>query len=114
MKNEDYAEIYDTALNLAGALELEVKEYFTTKQLALWAMTVYNAFDQVKVITTRLLGDIDCSVIVSHLRLSVIINDTNKASWLAEEDVIKYEELDIDLTNLMHSLDTAFIKADYK
>lgn len=114
MKNEDYAEVYDTALNVVSAMDLEVKGYFTAKQLALWAMTVYNAFDQVKVITTRLLGVIDCSVIVTHLRLSVIINDTNKASWMAEEDVIGYEELDADIANLLQVLDYAFVKADYK
>lgn len=112
MKENDYSKIYDTAINLTESLDLYVKEYFDDKQLALWVVAVYSTFDQLKVITTRILGKTDSSVIVSHYKISVIINDYAVHSWVRCEEVIKYSNLENDIENLLTSLDIAYIRTD--
>lgn len=112
MKENNYSRIYDTAINLIESLDLYVKEYFDDKQLALWVVAVYSTFDQLKVITTRILGKTDSSVIVSHHKISVIINDYSVHSWVKCEEVIVYDNLEDDIENLLTSLDIAYIRTD--
>lgn len=112
MKENDYSKIYDTAMNLIESLDLYIKEYFNDKQLALWVVAVYSTFDQLKVITTRIIGKTDSSVIVSHNKISVIINDYDVHSWVKCEEVIKYSNLEDDIENLLASLDIAYIRTD--
>lgn len=112
MKTDNYEEIYQMALEVINENEFTIKEYISNHNLALWAMQVYNMYSENKVITTRLQKLIDISVIISHTKISVIINDTSKSSYTKAEKIIQYEDLETDLLMLLILLDFTYIKAE--
>lgn len=105
MKQTDYTEVYETALSFYEISDVYAKQYFTTQNLALWFLTVYMMYDQCKVITTRLVGEQDFSIIVSHYKMSAIWNNQRTHSWAKHVNMIEYEDLLADVAGVTEVLD---------
>lgn len=113
MKEKDYTQVYNTAKAIIAQQDYYIKNYFSVDNLALWFLVNYSIFDIDAVCTTRLVGTMDVSIILSHNRLSLIINDNGQATWTPEKDAIKYEDLELDIQNMMNTLNWCFAKIEF-
>lgn len=112
MKVENYDILYDLVLNQINETDTRAKDYYTVDMLSAWFCSVYLIFHSDKVITTRMDGDKDISIIVTHHKLSVINNETKTHSWVKGEELIQYEDIEEDVQRMLIALSFALLRSD--
>ncbi len=112
METKDLNKLYQTASALIESHEFHALQYATLDQLAMWCVRCIENYNQRKVLTERIYGHQDLSIILSDNRLSVILNDTGQQSWVKVENLITYEDIELDIDSLMQALDYVLIKIE--
>lgn len=110
MKQTDYTTVYETALSFYEYNDCYAKQYITVQNLALWFLTIYMMYDHCKVVTTRLVGEQDFAIIVSHYKMSAIWNNKRTHSWVKHVNMLEYEDLDNDLASVTEVLDFVLMR----
>ncbi len=111
MQTSDLNQVYQTATALIEANNYKALEYVPINQLAMWCVRCIEQYHQRKVITERIYGHQDISIILSDYKLSVILNESGKHSWVKAENIIQYEDTAADIDTLMQCLDFAILRA---
>lgn len=112
MKTNDLNELYQTASALIEANDYHALQYARADQLAMWCVRCLENYHQRKVLTERIYGHQDLTIILSDRKLSVILNETGTQSWVKAENIISNEDTEADIDALMQSLDFALIRTE--
>lgn len=112
MESKDLNEVLEIATQVVQNNDWRAKDYITNEQLAMWLVRVYEDYYKRKVLTERLHGQQDISVILSDTKLSVILNETGQASSAKCENLMAYNNIEEDLTSAMELLDIAILRAE--
>lgn len=112
MKTNDLNELYQTASALIEANDYHALQYAMADQLAMWCVRCIENYHQRKVLTERIYGHQDMSIILSDRKLSVILNETGTQSWTKCENIITNEDTEADIDALMQSLDFVLYRTE--
>lgn len=112
METNDLNKLYQTASALIETNNYHALLYVPVKQLAMWCVRCIEQYHQRKVITERIYGYQDLSIILSDSRLSVILNETGTQSWVKAENIITNEDTEADIDSLMQALDYVLIRLE--
>lgn len=112
MESKDLNQIYQTAFAMIEANNYHALEYVSNDQLAMWCVRCIENYQQRKVITERIYGKQDVTVILSDYKLSVILNETGQHSWVKAKNIIQYDDTETDIDHLIQTLDIAILRAE--
>lgn len=112
MESKDLNEVHNIAVNVVQNNDWRSKDYITDAELAMWLVRVYEDYYKRKVITERIYGHQDITVILSDTKLSVILNETGQASYAKCENLMAYNNIEEDLISAMEVLDIAILRAE--
>ena len=112
MESKDLNQIYQTATTMIEANNYHALEYVSLDQLAMWCVRCIENYQQRKVITERVYGKQDVTVILSDYKLSVILNETGQHSWVKAKNIIQYDDTETDIDHLIQTLDIAILRAE--
>ena len=113
METNDLNQLYQTALALIEQNNYYALDFVPLKQIAMWCVKCIETYHERKVITERIYGYQDITIILSNYKLSVILNETGRQSWVKVQDIIKNEDTETDVDTLMQNLDFALLRAMY-
>lgn len=111
MDSSALKEIYDTAIRVVQSNDWASLDYVSSEQLAMWLVRVCEGFTQRKVLTERLYGQQDISVILTQNRVSVVLNDTSQSSYAKFGYQVTFDVVFDDMFYLLQMLDLAILKA---
>lgn len=112
MESKDLNEVLEIATLVVQNNDWRAKDYIPSEQLAMWLVRVYEDYYKRKVITERIYGHQDISVILSDTKLSVILNETGQASSAQCVNLMAYNNIEEDLVSAMEVLDIAILRAE--
>lgn len=112
MESKDLNEVLEIANQVVQNNDWRAKDYVPNEQLAMWLVRVYEDYYKRKVITERIHGHQDISVILSDTKLSVILNETGQASSAQCVNLMAYNNIEEDLVSAMEVLDIAILRAE--
>lgn len=112
METNDLNQLYQTALALIERNQYHALDYVPLQQIAMWCVKCIETYHERKVITERIFGHQDITIILSNYKLSVILNETGQQSWVKAQDIINNEDTEADVDALMQNLDFALLRAE--
>lgn len=112
MTPEILKQVYETAVKVVDSNDWHALDFVDDEQLAMFCVRVYEGFNERKVLTERMFGTQDLTVIVSWSRVSVILNETAQSSYVVFEVLFQYADIYADLSNLLQCVDFAIARAE--
>lgn len=111
MNSEQLNYLYQTAQRAVKYNYWVALDFITEEQLAMFCVRVYEGYTERKVITERIYGHQDTTLIVSCRKISVILNESNQSSYTLVSGLFQgLYEFD-NIVTFLEYLDITFLRA---
>lgn len=113
MKVTDLNELQQAVQQFMIENPIVIREVMRYVDVESWFITTYTQLDAVKEVTLRFQRSIDCdfTIITTMRRLTIIDNETESMSYAkTDTDIVLYDDLLQDLTNLCNYLNMVYLR----
>lgn len=112
MTSEQLNYIYETAQRAVNSNPWVTLDYITSEQLIMFCVRVYEGYTERKVITERIFGHQDTTLIVSNRKISVILNESSQSSYTLVSGLFQGMYEYDNIMAFLEYVDITFLKAD--